>query len=162
MKARARHHLRKDQEKKILDSLQTRFGKEFADKIAMAKLELLETDESDVVLIDGEPLMFIFEDIPFLTVKGALKLNPARYTVTVDSGAVKFIAGGADVMAPGIVAADPAIVEGDYVIVKEETYGKALAIGRALMPAGSMVRGKGKAVKSLHRVGDELWKLAAD
>jgi PUA domain protein len=77
----------------------------------------------------------------------------------VDPGAIKFIINGADTMSPGIVEADPAINEGDLVIIVEQAHGKAIAIGRALIPGKNMVRGKGKAIKTIHYVGDELWKL---
>jgi PUA domain protein len=77
----------------------------------------------------------------------------------VDPGAVKFIINGADTMSPGIVDADPTINEGDLVIIVEQAHSKAIAIGRALIAGKDMVRGKGKAIKSIHYVGDELWKL---
>jgi PUA domain protein len=64
---------------------------------------------------------------------------------------------GADIMSPGIVFADPEIVAGDLVVVAEEKHRKPLAIGRALIP-GTEMKGEGKAVKSLHHVGDQIWK----
>jgi PUA domain protein len=39
----------------------------------------------------------------------------------------------------------------------EERYKKPLAIGRALV-TGLEMKGEGKAVKSLHHVGDLIWK----
>lgn len=116
----------------------------------------------DAVLAKGEPLLWNPGEGWFLTVKGALKLlppGPARRVVVVDRGAVPFVCNGANVMAPGITAADPALLPGDLLVVREETHGKALAIGRALVEGGAMVRGKGKAVENLHYVGDELWKF---
>jgi PUA domain protein len=62
-------------------------------------------------------------------------------------------------MSPGIVEADPTIKEGDLVIIIEQAHGKAIAIGRALIEGKDMGRGKGKAIKSIHFVGDEIWKL---
>ena len=77
----------------------------------------------------------------------------------VDAGAVRFVVNGADIMCPGIVRADPEIKEGDLVIIKEETHDKPLAIGRALISGKDMVGDSGKAIKSLHYVGDKLWNI---
>ncbi|MGP8331127.1 MAG: PUA domain-containing protein, partial [Methanosarcinaceae archaeon] len=58
-----------------------------------------------------------------------------------------------------IVSADPDIMKGDLVIIKEETHGKPLAIGRALISGEAMTADSGKAIKSLHYVGDKLWNI---
>ena len=97
------------------------------------------------------------EGRPFFTILGAMELLPKKRLVVVDSGAVRFIANGADVMSPGIVSADPEIEPGDLVIVAEEKHRKPMAIGRAIIP-GKDMRGEGKAVKSIHHVGDQIWK----
>ncbi|MDP2765831.1 MAG: RNA-binding protein [Candidatus Methanoperedens sp.] len=157
MKIKSRNVLRKTDQKALVNDIVEAFGdaSSFADK----KLEYVETDKWYFIFVDGEPLLFKIEGKIFPTVKGALKLNPSRRKVIIDSGAVKFIINGADVMSPGIVEADPSIKEGDLVIVVEQAHGKALAIGRALVPGKDMAGGKGKAVKSIHYVGDEIWKL---
>jgi PUA domain protein len=75
-------------------------------------------------------------------------------------GAVKFVYNGADVMAPGIVEADPAIAIGDFVWVRDERNRQPLAVGEALMSGPEMAAAeRGKSVKSLHHVGDDVWKL---
>jgi len=157
MKIKSRNVLRKTDEKALINDIEEAFG----DTVVFRnrKLELVETDEAEFIFVDGEPILFRIEGKIFPTVKGALKLAPSRRRVVVDPGAVRFIINGADVMGPGIVEADPDIREGDLVIVVEKTHGKALAIGRALMPGKDMVGKSGKAVKSVHYVGDELWKL---
>lgn len=157
MKIKSRNVLRKTEQKALVNDIMEAFGD--ASSIEDKKLEYVQTDKWDFVFVEGEPLLFKIEGKIFPTVKGALKLNPARRKVVVDSGAVKFIVNGADVMSPGIVEADPSIKEGDLVIVAEEAHGKALAIGRALIAGKDMAGGKGKAVKSIHYVGDEIWKL---
>lgn len=157
MKIKSRNILRKTEEKALVNDIMEAFGD--VSSFTGKKLEYVQSDECDFIFVEGEPLLFKIEGKIFPTVKGALKLNPSRRRIVVDPGAVKFIINGADVMAPGIVDADPAIRDGDLVIVVEQAHGKALAIGRALIPGKDMVRGKGKAVKSIHYVGDELWKL---
>lgn len=160
MKVKSRHHLREDRVRRIKDDLRDMFGdavdRVFGDK----SFEIIETPGPDIVLVGGEPLIFYVDDEePFPTVKGALQLKPEKRRVTVDMGAVKHVSKGADVMSPGIVDADPDIREGDLVIVVDEVHGKALAVGRALTNAEGMMGEKGKAVKSIHHVGDRIWKL---
>jgi len=45
--------------------------------------------------------------------------------------------------------------------VRDERNRKPLAVGKALVPGTAMVRGKGKAVKSVHHLGDKVWTLEA-
>ncbi len=157
MKIRSRNILRKTDEKALINDIVEAFGD--AGAFIGHKLELVESDDAEFVFVDGEPLLFKTEGKIFPTVKGALKLAPSQRKVVVDPGAVKFIINGADVMGPGIIEADPNIKEGDLVIVVEKTHGKALAIGKALISGKDMAGRSGKAVKSIHYVGDELWNL---
>ncbi|HEX7628516.1 MAG TPA: RNA-binding protein [Candidatus Methanoperedens sp.] len=157
MKIKSRNVLRKTDQKALVNDIVEAFGD--ASSFESRKLEYVESDGQDFIFVDGEPLLFKIDGKIFPTVKGALKLNPARRRVLVDPGAVRFIINGADTMSPGIVEADPAINVGDLVIIVEKAHGKAIGIGRALMSGKEMVGGKGKAVKSIHYVGDELWNL---
>ncbi len=157
MKIKSRNVLRKSDEKALINDIIEAFGD--ASVFAGKKLEDVTTEELEFIFVDGEPLLFRIEGKVFPTVKGALKLNPTRRRVVVDPGAVKFIINGADIMGKGIVEADQSIKEGDLVIIVEKAHGKALAIGRALMTGNEMVGKAGKAVKSIHYVGDELWKF---
>ncbi|MEM2924355.1 MAG: RNA-binding protein [Methanocellales archaeon] len=160
MRIKSRHFLRDDVAKKIINQLVNIFGSEIAKFFEGKQLELAETDEqSKFVLVDGEPLIFLFEDQPFLTLKGALKLKPKKRRVVIDMGAVKFISKGADIMCPGIVDADLDIQKGDLVIVVDEVHGKPLAIGRALISGDEMMSDRGKAIKSMHYVGDRIWRM---
>jgi len=75
-------------------------------------------------------------------------------------GAVPHVYNGADVMAPGIVDADPDIRPGDLVWVRDERNGRPLAVGRAILDGSTMVREeRGKAVEMIHHVGDDLWRI---
>ena len=52
------------------------------------------------------------------------------------------------------------IEEGDLIWIRDQEHGKPLAIGWAMMSGDDMVAApSGKAVKSIHHVGDELWEL---
>jgi PUA domain protein len=63
-------------------------------------------------------------------------------------------------MRPGITEADDDIAAGDLVVVAEETHGKVLAVGRALVDGNEMVGDSGKVVESVHHVGDELFEFS--
>jgi PUA domain protein len=119
-----------------------------------------ETKNYDIIYVNNEVLAMIIDDEPFLTLKGILKYHPRNRWVTVDMGAVKFVYNGADVMAPGIVNADPTIEKDDLVWVRDERNLQPLAIGKALMSGIEMISAnKGKAIETLHYVGDRLWEL---
>ncbi len=123
-------------------------------------IDLAEAGEWRLLIADNEVRGILVGDRPFLTVRGLLAHPAAKRHVTVDMGAVKFVYNGADVMAPGIVDADPAIRPGDLVWVRDEKNLRPLAIGEALVAGPEMVASeKGKAVRSIHHVGDALWKL---
>ena len=117
-----------------------------------------------LLLRGSEGLCVVHEQACFPTVRTLLTQRPplARQWVEVDQGAVAFITNGADVMAPGVVAADPAILPGQLVYVREEVHKKALLVGVALSAGPAMVAAKeGKAVQTLHHLGDRLWQLFA-
>lgn len=123
-------------------------------------VDLAEAGEWRLLIADNEVRGIIVGGTPFLTVRGLLAYPAAKRFVTVDMGAVRFVANGADVMAPGIVDADPDIRSGDLVWVRDERNLRPLAVGEALLTGGEMVaRNKGKAVRSVHHVGDELWRV---
>jgi len=125
-----------------------------------SKVEIIETDLDDIILIDGSPMIMMIEGEPFPTLKGALELDIQSRYVVVDMGAVKFVVKGADIMSPGITDADPNIKEGDLVIIIDETHRKPLATGRSIISGPEMVENKeGKAVKSIHHIGDKVWDL---
>jgi len=156
MKIKSRHHLKGSEARRVIAAIEP-----FLDdpsNLRKASLERAVTGEDlDIIFVNAQPLVMIVEGQPFFTVLGAMELSPQKRLVIVDSGAVRFVVNGADIMSPGIVFADPEIVAGDLVVVAEEKHRKPLAIGRALIP-GTEMKGEGKAVKSLHHVGDQIWK----
>ena len=160
IRLKKRHRLRKKEIKSLSEGLEAIFSvKCFSpdDTIDMASM-----GQFDVILMNGEILGLVINDRPFFTVKGLLKFRPEKRFVTVDMGAVKFVYNGADVMAPGIIDADHDIKSGDMVWIRDEKNLKPLAIGEALMDSHQMVESQhGKAVKSIHHVGDDIWNYEA-
>jgi PUA domain protein len=115
-------------------------------------LRFLTKNELPVFFFDGE---FLVPTLKFIL------QNPVGKIVVVDMGAVKFVASGADIMRPGIVDFDQSIEKDDVVVVVDQTHKKPLCVTRALMSAKELSEIKtGKALKSLHHVGDAIWCLS--
>lgn len=152
-----RNYLKKKKIKEIKKEL-GQYGSLINNK---SKVEVLETDEYDYILVDGEPYIIMIDNKPYPTLKSILANNKLENkTVVVDMGAVRFVTNGADIMSPGIVEADDTIVPGDLVVIVDVNNKKPLAIGESLITGPEMVESsKGKAIKSLHYVGDEIWNL---
>jgi PUA-domain protein len=157
MTTKKRHFLKADSARRIVATLNT-----YETKNALkGKLEVLETSDNTLILLNGVPVAVCIDKTPFFTVRGAIELNPQRHLVTVDMGAVRFIRNGADVMSPGIVDADESIVPGDFVVVIDERHKKPLGIGTALVTGIDMThKTKGKAVRIVHHVGDKIWDVS--
>ncbi len=161
LKIKNRHFIKSGDIKKFQQRIQTIFPKSsnLFEKNDTIETGILE-DGTTLYLINGELYFFEMEGytIPFLRVllKNLIQLPK----VVIDQGAVSFIARGADVMNPGIVATDENIKVGDYVVVVDEKHGKPLAIGVVLIERSEITREKkGKAVKNLHYVGDPMWEF---
>ncbi len=125
---------------------------------AKGRVEIETLGESEVVLINGRALAVRKSGalFPSLVNLDALKVLPK---ITVDMGAVPHVAGGADIMAPGIRKIEGEFGEGGLVTVVDEKYGKYLAVGRSMVDSKTMIgTKKGKVVKNLHYVGDEVWE----
>ena len=155
---RKRHRLRQKEITSLAGTLDSILGTRTfseADVVDMA-----EGPDFEVIFVDGKILGFLPDGAAFLTVRGLLRYGATKRFVTVDMGAVKFVYNGADVMGPGIVACDLSIASGDLVWVRDVNNLKPLAVGRALFMGDAMARKeKGKAVRSIHHVGDKLWEL---
>ncbi len=161
IRIRKRHRLREKEVRAITEDLVPRLGAEIFG--ADDTIDMAESSDYDVIFVNGEILALVYEGKPFVTVRGLLKYKPSKSFVTVDMGAVPYVSKGADVMTPGIVEADQGIKEGDFVWVRDVKNRVPLAIGLALISGEEMAKKKpGKAVKTIHFVGDKLWKYGED
>lgn len=116
----------------------------------------------EVLFVNGSPSYFKADGkwLPTLRRVYAGPQHIITKSVTVDAGAIKFISNGADVMRPGITAFDEGIEKNDFLLVKEITHGKVLAIGKALASGTELKSAsKGKVISNVHYVGDWLWNL---
>ena len=158
LKPRNRQRLRRKEVADIAASLEATFGCTVF--TADANVDMAEAGPFQVLLLEAQAVALLHEGRPLLTVRGALAYKPTKRYVTVDMGAVKFVYNGADVMAPGIVDADPRIAVGDFLWIRDERNLQPLAVGEALMTGAEMnASEKGKSVTSIHHVGDDLWKM---
>jgi len=122
------------------------------------RVEVEKIGDSEVVFVEGTPLAVRRSGlmIPSLVNNESLNTLPR---IVVDMGAVPHICGGADVMAPGIRKVEGEFGEGGLVSVVDERHGKFLAVGQSLADSKTLrATKKGKVVKNLHYVGDEVWE----
>jgi PUA domain protein len=161
LKIRRRARLRR----KDVTDLVGRLADEFGMVVPVDDIPIDEAEAGPhrLVLRGDEPIALLLGDRIAPTVRGLLAFPGTKRAVTVDMGAVRFIYNGADVMAPGITEADPALRSGDVVWVRDEKNRRPLAVGRAIMDGPTMAREeKGKAIETLHHVGDEIWRLGEE
>ncbi len=150
-----RYRLRKNENRELARVVGEKFGEKIGGLVS-AGTEIIELESgTEVILAGDKAILFRSTEGPF-PVLPAVGLFSLR-RVVVDMGAVPHVANGADIMGPGVVSAEGDIEAGETVVVVDERHGKPLAIGLALRPVTEM-RSKGKTVKNLHHVGDEVWR----
>lgn len=166
MNIKQRHMLKSKDIKELKQKLLDLFDEKailalYGDK---PKIEFLKLDNRDEIIVVNNILSFWITKelyIPCLT----LLINPdiifSMKSVTVDKGAIRFVANGADIMRPGITVIDDSIIKGDIVKIQEETHGRPLAVGMAMFNAAEMQKmTKGKVVKTIHFVNDPIWEFS--
>ncbi|MHB8567329.1 MAG: PUA domain-containing protein [Nitrososphaerales archaeon] len=124
-----------------------------------------EGDSDSPIIFDKEEKLYLGrkkvppgEEIMFPLLKDE-KLLPTIPIITVDSGAVRFVCNGANVMRPGITKIEGDFNKFDLVLVTEQKYGKGIAVGRALLSSVDLKSAsKGAVIENLHYVGDEFWE----
>ena len=157
-----RHRIKRKEAKRIAAIASERWP-ELADFISSARdseFELAHAEEAQVLLVDRTPVLLLAGGEPIPAITGLEKFSIDLPKVTVDVGAVPYIAKGAHVMVPGIVSLSRDFKEGAGVAVAEEKLGSIIAVGIALMSSDEIkLSSKGRAIKNIHHVGDKLWKL---
>jgi len=139
---------------KKLYGLENFFGKK-------AKVEYL-VNEQRMLLLDNVPAFFYYGDILVPALKFLLKNNFLK-KITVDMGAVKFVAEGADIMRPGVIAVDDGIKKDELISIVDQKNQKPLAVGQALFESHELrAQTSGKVIKNIHHVGDELWQFPSN
>ena len=130
-----------------------------------AFLEMAEYGPWTMVFVDRTPLVIELLDekeerCVFLTLRGFLQHMDALKWVEVDHGAIPFLMNGADCMVAGVHGAEASVQSGDLVWIRDMTHKRPLALGWAMDEAEALVENtKGKGIKTVHWVGDELWEM---
>lgn len=169
LKIVTRYKLSKRDKKALLDEVSKSVGEEIARIVESSEnVEVAKVKSENV-----EELYFVDGSLALVRLKGA-GLIPSLYflyrrgvelrrpSVFVDQGAVPRILNGADVMIPGIKRVEGDFGPGEVVLVRELEKERLIAIGVSLVTSEEIRRsGKGKAVKTLHYLGDEVWSLEA-
>lgn len=126
-------------------------------------------DRMDEIIVDGEVLGSIRFELDslkwvlLLRVEGARRLfqkkslSDMKGWVILEQGAVTFILGGANLLAPGVLDADPNIREKDEVVILDPE-GHVVATGRARM-SGERMRERPKGVAVKVRDKDDISEL---
>jgi PUA domain protein len=129
--------------------------------------EVLESAKNFEELIVGGETVYFVDDAPSIirTKEGLLpslkfeNVISSLPRIIVDMGAVARVANGADIMRPGVKKMQGDFAKGKLVVIVDERYGKPIAIGITEVDSEElMAMSKGKVVKNVHYVGDELWR----
>ena len=159
-KIKNRHRLKTKDIKNLQDELIFIFKTSFFNE--KSSVEIGDYEEYKIIFVDGEPCFIFYNDKIVFTLHGINKYKPKNNYVIVDMGAVKFVTNGADVMTPGIIDADKNIKQDEQVWICDEKHKKPLAIGIAIIDGEQMItEEKGKAINTIHWVGDKLWNFTA-
>lgn len=126
-------------------------------------LKVVESDDPGLLLVfDESQRIFLGKKgksdyFPLLKDESILPTLPS---VTVDSGAVKFVCNGANIMRPGITGIEGDFNANDLIVVREQKYAKMIAVGAANMTKAEMESTlKGPVITNLHFVGDKFWEM---
>ena len=128
--------------------------------------ESLASVESFDELSVGEEMVYFGNNSPLILRRKIGLLPSLKFDkcvqslprVVVDMGAVAHVANGADIMRPGIRDIPSNFGNGDLLVIVDEKYSKPLALGLAEVGSTEMKSmTKGKVIRNVHFVGDELW-----
>jgi len=163
MNIKQRHFIQKSQIKELQEDILKQYDEKFLNQIfpIKARVEVIQTDAGDTLYAINNTLkLWKSKDgyIPVLTL--LLNKQVDLKKITVDKGAIRYVANGADIMLPGITKIDQDIKKGDVVVIVDENHDRALAIGKAMFDSKQMEdKNSGKVVKNLHTIQDNVWKF---
>jgi PUA domain protein len=157
-----RHSLRKRDVKKLLERVRGEVPMlSLGENVGLEGWEVVELSSGRVYIKNGVSVLLEVEGRLLPSTFAAEAYDCPKFIV--DEGAVRPILRGADVMAPGVRHVHGFVKPGDIVAVAEESRGRVIAVGVALMAGEEVLKaGRGKALKVLHRLGDEAWRIGAE
>jgi PUA domain protein len=147
--------LSKSETAKLLDRLASAWPEDIIPKVKNIKVYEIEREKcllraDRMVAAQVRGLI-----VPFLGKQEDLQRFPS---VTIDNGAVKFVCNGAKVLRPGIINFG-SFKKGEIVVVKDQTHGRALAVGLALEDSEvAKAMTKGYIIDTIHYISDKIWE----
>ncbi len=148
--------LSKSETGELLDRIGSAWPRDAVPKVKSIKV--YEVEEGRRLLVAEGTVAVQVQDsiVPFLG--GKPEVLQRFPSVIVDMGAVRFVCNGAKVMRPGITSFGY-FKKGDIVVVKDQTHGKALAVGVALEDSeAAKAMTKGYVVENIHYISDKMWE----
>lgn len=139
----------------LLDSLWTKKS-----NVLLAKVK----PHTVVYFIDDKPLFIQVDKYPITPHMRLLLEYPTLLpSCQVDTGAIKFVLGGANIMCPGLTSKGGKVPEADKhktVVIFAEDKVNPLAIGYTVMSKADMQKiNKGIGIELISYLGDSLWFL---
>jgi PUA domain protein len=145
--------------KKEIKQLSAKIEQEFGTANFFSKKDEVEIKDN-IYYKNKQPVLFEQGGRLFPTLKCLLDNGLKLKQIVVDMPAVPFVAKGADIMRPGIVELDSEIEKNEIIVIVDEKNKKPLAIGISLFSGEELEKmDKGKVIKMIHYVGDEIWKV---
>ena len=161
MQIKSRNMLSKKDKKILRENLEDIYGERISSSIETStNIEEIKTSEGTFLINKGKIWFFDYEGQKVPSIH-YLRMNQIHlHKIVVDTGAIRFITNGADVMAPGIVHFDQQISKGSMVSIHEEKADSLLGIGISLVDYESFQDKKqGKVIKTIHHLKDDIWKF---
>ena len=122
-----------------------------------SQVEIVEIESVKLYLVEGKPLFFKISQLVMPTLLFD-KFYSTLPRIVVDMGAVPFVCKGANIMVPGIVRVEAEFEKDKLVVIVDEKYDKALAIGESLYASNEIRNMKqGIVITNLHFVSDKIW-----
>jgi PUA domain protein len=150
------HNISKSDITEVMDKITTQWRIE----LPKSKTLVVHEIDDDTSLITGDKIAAIRIGEIYLPFLSEIELLEKFPKVVVDSGAIKFVCNGANIMRPGIKKFLE-FKKDDIICVVEEAHNKFLAIGKALVSSDAMSTiTKGEVVKNLHYISDKYWEAA--
>lgn len=164
----------------------------YADEILPKKASLQSIklpDRAVLYVLDAEPVFFESgkpgSDVPLLPHLRLVHRFPQAFpSIRIDRGAIRYVLGGATLMAPGLTSPGGRLPEptdaapeqlgadgrwsrelrrGEPVVVMAEGKEEACAVGLLVADTRDVKeKGKGPVVEDAHYLGDGLWRLPLD
>ncbi|TFG10753.1 DUF1947 domain-containing protein [Candidatus Heimdallarchaeota archaeon] len=161
MQIKSRNMLSKKDKKILRENLENIYGTEIASLIETNTIiEEIKTSEGNFLVNEGKIWFFDYENQKIPSIH-YLRMNQSNLPkIVVDTGAIRFITNGADVMAPGIVFFDQDISKNSVISIHEEKADSLLGIGISLVDYDSFQKTKqGRVIKTIHYLTDNIWKF---